>query len=300
MTGVTDARRAPRMLPGLALPSPGLTLLVAVISILASLDLSGASVLARTASEWSERLTGSATIVTGGRDLESADAAAARAVEILGRAGGVADVRVLDPATVDMAAGRVLGLTPSAPSTAPPRMLSVRFRPGSAMTAAQATDLLRRQGLAAAGDDHGPWTGPIERRGLFAAGAVGAIFLAVLASHAALTGAVITAAVRRLRERLGLLVQLGADTRALARPFRDHAIVSATAGAMLGSAIVVVMIAVLAFEPAMAIRLSAWLPGLPPIKGLDVIMGALWIPLAVVIAAGTGWMAARGAIRPLT
>lgn len=298
MTDV-DGRRAPALLPGLNFPSPVLTLVLAIISLLASLDLGGASVLARTASQWSGRLGGSATIVASGRDLESADAAAARAAEILGRTAGVAEVRILEPAPVDPMAARLLGLAPSAPSTAAPRMLSVRFQPGSTMTAAGATARLRGDGLSVAGDDHGPWSGPIERLGLLAAGAVAGVILVLLTLHMAVVVAAIRSAAGRRRERLTLLIQLGADASALMRPFRAHVVASTAVGACLGSGVVVALIAALAFEPTMSIRLSTCLPCVPELGGLDMIVSALWIPLAVAIAAGAGQMSAHGALRPL-
>jgi cell division protein FtsX len=299
MTDPADGLSAPRLLPGLALPSPGLSLAVAIIAVLASLDLGAASVLARSASQWSGRLTGSATIVTGGRDLESADAAVARAAEILGRTAGVANVKVLDPAPVDALAARLLGMPPQPASTPAPRVLAVRFKPGATITAARAADALSREGLVAACDDHGALSGPIERRGLLVAGAIAAAFVALLAVQAILIGQAIGATTRRLRERLLLLTQLGAAPSALARPLRDHAVVSAAVGAVLGSGAVMATTAVLAFEPGIAIRASARFPGLGPFGGFDVVVSAVWIPLALALAAGISRWAARRALRPL-
>jgi cell division protein FtsX len=298
MTGV-DGRRSPALLPGLSLPSPVLTLALAVISLMASLDLGGASILARATSLWSGRLEGSATIVAGGRDLESADAAAARAAESLGRTVGIAEVRILEPAPMDALAGRLLGLEGYSPSTASPRMLSVRFQPGSSMTAGRAMARLRRDGLSVVVDDHGPWSGPIERLGLLAVGAVAGVLVVLLAIQVAFVGGAIRAMAFRRRDRLALLFQLGAGASTLTRPFRDHAVASAAAAAVLGSGAVVATIAILAFEPGIAIRLSVWLPWLPALDGLDVVASALWIPMAVATAAGAGQLAARGALRPL-
>ena len=249
------ARGAPALLPGLSFPAPGLTLAILLLSLLASLDLGGASMLGRRASQWSGRLTGAATVVAAGRDLESADAAAARAAEILGRLPAVAEARVLDPAPGDALAGRLLGLAPGPPTTAPPRLVSVRSKPGAILAVDRVAAVLRDQGVTAAVDDHGAWSGPLERLGLLAAVALGALFLLLLALLVAVIGALVGRAAADRRDRLGLLVQLGAGEASLTRPFGARAVASAAAGAALGSGAVMAIGAILAFAPEAALRL---------------------------------------------
>ena len=300
MTKTTEVRRAPPLIPGMAVPAPGLTLSVAVISLLASLDLTGASVLARTLPQWSERLAGSATVAAAGRDLESADAAAARAAEILGRAPGVLSARVLDPSPMDALAARALGLTAGGPSGAPPRLIAVTVRGGGGPTADQAAGLLRHDGLAVAVDDHGPWSGPLERLGAVLAGAMALLLISLVAILATVAGGSARRAIRGRRDRLSLLVQLGAASATLSRQFRGRAIASTTLGATLGTGAAVLAAGALAFDPPAAIWLSARLPAMPQPMALDVLFGALWLPLAIGIAAWAAHRAARTALRSLS
>ena len=116
--------------------------------------------------------TGEITVITQGAGLESSDAAAARAVEILVAIKGVSHIRVRDSEN------------PTAPGW-PPRSIDLVI-PGTdpVLIKTIATEL-KAEGIAAEIDDHGPLTGHLERTiGLILAvtTVVGAL-LAVLAGR---------------------------------------------------------------------------------------------------------------------
>ena len=79
MSSGEAARSGPRLLPGVANPSPWLALAIFVLSVVAGLELVAATGSIRAAVAWSPRLAGSATVAVSGGGLESAEAAAARA-----------------------------------------------------------------------------------------------------------------------------------------------------------------------------------------------------------------------------
>jgi hypothetical protein len=228
-----------------------------------------------------QRLAGSMTVVISGRmdngALESSDAAAARAREVLSGLPGVAGVRVLEPAAIDSLLARVLRAPPSSADTGPARFLAVTFAgrgPASASTASMA-HALGAEGLLFAIDDHGAWTGPCERLALLCAAVVALGLLAGLAALAALAAGAAGRRIDGAWSRLDLLAQLGAEPSRLARavglPMAARAALFAAAGAAAG-----VGLCWLRWPAA-----SAFLPPAPPV----VAGAALWL-LAAGLAAG--------------
>ncbi|HLZ82437.1 MAG TPA: hypothetical protein VKQ54_02645, partial [Caulobacteraceae bacterium] len=131
MNSGQPARSGPSLLPGAGRPSPWLVSAALALSLVAGLELVAASAAVRAAAVWSPRLAGTVTVAVAGAGLESAEAAAARATEILAGAPGVARIWVLDPDPGDAVAGRVMGLGGTAPSGDPPRLLAATLTGGA-------------------------------------------------------------------------------------------------------------------------------------------------------------------------
>jgi cell division protein FtsX len=122
---------------------PALSLLALLGALLAIL---GAAAI-RQGSPSDSRLAGAAVVVVWGHGLESADAAQARAAEILTGIGGVERATSLDPGRGDEQLARSLG----APSGAAARLVAV-VSP-AAHVAAKLDQVLRAQGIAGRAGD---------------------------------------------------------------------------------------------------------------------------------------------------
>ena len=210
----------PALLPGTATPSVWLALAILVLSVLVVLELVAATAAIRAAVAWSPRLAGSVTVAVSGGGLESTEAAAARATEILARSPGVARIAVLDPGAGDALASQLMGLSRAADEADPPRVIVTTFDASGAASAATIAEDLQRENVIAAVDDHGVWSGPVERTAAVVA-AIGAGSLLVLAVITwVLAAASAAAAVRKRVSRITLLLQWGATDAVILRPIR--------------------------------------------------------------------------------
>jgi hypothetical protein len=138
------------------------------------------------------RLTGAATVIVWARGLESSDAAAARADEILRSAPGVAAVAPLDPDPSDQVVGLLLGVPRNDASDV--RVLAIDSRASGAGFAGGLEQRLRDQGLPASVADHS-W-----RQSAAARTAILIVAAGVLAPLAAVVGFVVVGAWEARRE----------------------------------------------------------------------------------------------------
>lgn len=121
--------------------------LLAVLAMIALLAVIADIAAVRAASGVAARLTGDETVVVWANGLESADAAAARAGEILAKVPGVSRAEWLDPAPGDRLVAAALG----APGgrTADVRLISVTAPGGGSALAHGIVQALAAQGLPA-------------------------------------------------------------------------------------------------------------------------------------------------------
>ena len=303
MNRARAARSGPSLLPGAAKPSPWLAVAILLLSVVAGLELVAATAAIRTAVAWSPRLAGSATVAVSGGGLESTEAAAARATEILARAPGVARLVVLDPDPRDAVAGRVMGLDGAAPSGDPPRLLATTFAGGEGASAAALAQSLRRENVIAAVDDHGVWTGPLERAAVIAASAAVGLLLVMITLVWALAAASAGAAVRQRAARVSLLLHLGATDGAILGPFRARAVGAAALGALIGTGGAAALGVAAIWSPAVAdwinsqiaTRVGMW----PDLDAWDIAAAAVWVPVAVVFAFWAAGGAAKSRVRTM-
>jgi hypothetical protein len=274
------------------LPSRGaapawLLLAGVLLGLLTAFVALGLAMGLRLAPVLSQRLAGSATVAVSGRmdggALESSDAAAARAREVLASEPAIGAVRVLDPGPLDPFLADILGAPRFSGAAGPPRLLSVVWRAGAQGDPAALAGDLRREGLASAIDDHGLWSGAAERTAVIALGDAALGLLAIVAIGGAL-GAL--AAGRRAElawERLSLLARLGGEPA----PLVDA--IAGTAGLCMGLA--------LALGAAVLVG-AAWAAhpdfGLPPAFTVPPLPA---LAMAIVVALAAGLAATAAAAR---
>ena len=303
MTRAQAADGGPSLLPGVAKPSPWLALAILVLSVVAGLELVAATAAIRTAVAWSPRLAGSATVAVSGGGLESTEAAAARAAEILARAPGVARLAVLDPDPGDAVAGRLMGLDGAAPGADPPRLLAATFASGEGASAAALAQSLRRGNIVAAVDDHGVWTGPLERMAVVAAATAAASLLLLIVLVWALAAGSAGGAVRRHSARVSLLLHLGATDGMILGPVSARAVGAAALGALIGVGAAAALAAAAIWSPALAdwikAQLAAQIGVAPGLDAWDLAAAAIWPPVAIVIAFWAAGGAAKSRLRTM-
>jgi cell division transport system permease protein len=286
-------RRAPPLLS----PRARTPATLAVIGLLAGLAAAAlvtiGAALALAQPILGQRLAGSMTVFVSGRldsgALESSDAAAARAREILAGLRGVSGVRVLEPATIDGVLARIVAAGPSSRDTGPPRLLAVGLAATGPDARAAVARALGAEALIFAIDDHGLWSGPCERLEVsFAVMVALGLFACWLALGAAAAWA-IGHRIDGAWSRLDLLSQLGADParlgRAIASPMAGRSAAFAAAGAILGAGLC-------------WLRWPAAAPIAPPI--LPIAGGAAaWLVFGALVAQGLGRRAADRRLQSL-
>jgi hypothetical protein len=240
------SRHPPPLLPPRGGAPPWLLLAGVLLGVAAAMVVLALALGLKLAPVLGDRLAGSATVAVSGRmdggALESSDAAAARAREIVAAERPVAAARVLEPGSLDPLVAHILGAPRVSGEAGPPRLLAVTWQSGArGDTAALARDL-RREGLAAGLDDHGLWSGPVERTALVAVGVALLVLLGIVLLGAALGSIAATRRSELAWDRLGLLARLGGEPAPLV-----SAIASA-AGACLGLAVAAGAVALVAID----------------------------------------------------
>ncbi|HEY1447092.1 MAG TPA: hypothetical protein VGF33_01015 [Caulobacteraceae bacterium] len=151
MTASASARHGP-ILHSDSLARVGPAAILTLLAVIGVLALIFDAAIVRTAWGLGPRLAGAATVIVWSHGLESSDAAAARAGEILSSAPEVAAVSPLDPAPSDRLIGQFLGAPQDAAFDV--RLLAIDSRAGDADLAARLEQKLRDHGLAARVADH--------------------------------------------------------------------------------------------------------------------------------------------------
>jgi hypothetical protein len=287
------SRTPPHLLPPRGAAPPWLLVTGVLLGMATAVVVLALALGLRLAPVLGERLAGSATLAVSGRmdsgALESSDAAAARARELVAAARPVAAARVLEPGPLDPLVARVLGAPRVSGEAGPPRLLAVTWQSGVRGDTTALVRDLRREGLDAALDDHGLWSGPMERSALVALGVAMLCLLAVLLLGAALGSFAATRRSELAWERLGLLARLGGEPAPLVNA------IALAAGVWLGLALAVgaaVMVAVdWAARPDVGLP-PGFVPPLPPALAM-----AAFVALAAGLAAGAA--ASRTARRGL-
>ena len=220
----TPARRRPAaLLPPEDSRDGALVFVVAVLCFLACLAVVAALGANRAAGGWRAQLVGSATVLVRPTGAETADAAAARAAEVLaGIKPGVVEADALEKEKAEALLKPWLGDADVLQDLPVPRLVSVELdqnRPASAATMQKA---LQAAGVDATVDDHSLWLKEVLQAGM--AARVAALAMASLMAAAA--GAVIAFATRAglaaRRDLVGVLHLAGAEDGFIAGLFQTR------------------------------------------------------------------------------
>ncbi len=302
---VRGMRLDPPLLPGAASPSPWLALAIFLLSFLAALELVTVTGAVRAAVAWSPRFAGSITVAVSGAGLESAEAAAARASEIVARSPGVTRIVVLEPDPNDALVGLLEGLSGNSEEADPVRQLEATLGAGVNVKGAAAAISrdLRRENVSASIDDHGVWSGSIGRTALAAAVGAAGLLLVLVVLIWAVAAASAGAAARRRAGRTTLLLHLGATDDMILGPSRTGAVAATALGAVTGAAAAAIVAAAAIWSPEAANWLTSR-TGAPigAASGLDawnLAAAAIWPGVAVLVALWGAGGAARARLRAL-
>jgi hypothetical protein len=273
-------RPSPPLPPARGAAIAALCVGAALISLMAVLAMAWLSADMRARPAIRARLSGGATIaVTAPRtaaDLESLDAAAWRAREVLATIPGVASARVLASAPQDKAMAAAMGMR-----AAPSRLIAIGLAPRAAPARPPTMDVLigalSREGLTAAADDHNPVSGPVERAMTLDAAGLALASAGLIGLLAALTATMIGERARRIAPRITLLSGLGMTHGALLTRLTRPVALSASLAAIAGGAVALILMALAAPRlPGLALLI-------PAPDDVDLLAAAAWPALAVLV-----------------
>lgn len=282
-TAAAPARHGPllRSQPWARAPTALILTLFAAIGIFV-LILDAAAI--RTAGDLAPRLTGAATVVVWAHGLESADAAQARAAEIVARVPGAGAVTVLDPAPSDSLIGRLTGVPAAAASDT--RLLAVQARGDPGGLANRLEQGLSAQGLSVRATDHSWKDSPAARAAALIVAAGALVPLAAVIAFAVVGAGEAGREMSRARGAIELMRLGGASQGYVAGLVRGR-----IAGLALTCALWAAALAVLV---AALVSRAGWAGPLAGLTRTDLV--SPW-PLLVLLAwlAGAlgGWLGAR-------
>jgi cell division protein FtsX len=299
MSAQSRRRAEPALLPKVGGRTFWLILAILIVSFLATLEIIGTTTAVRLLWDWPSRLAGSITLTTAGRGVESSDAAAARAAEILSHDPSIAKAWVLEPDPADALAARIMGAPAGNGQATPPRLVGAAFEPGAQITDQDIRGLMESAGIDAALDDHGWWSGPVERLALLVAVGAVALMLCLLLTLNTLAAGGVRRAFDRVEPRVVLLQHLGATDAMLLQPFRVGIGDAAFLGSILGTAAAVGLGAAVIWYPPVSAWLASQGLAAPPLEPWDLTTALIW-PLAVLLTAPlAAGGAAKAALRAL-
>ncbi|GIX14189.1 MAG: hypothetical protein KatS3mg118_2148 [Paracoccaceae bacterium] len=282
--------RPPRP-PAIVPPNPALAALVllaaAAATLLAAFALAVGLAAGRLAWQWSDALSGAATLRLPAAAGDG-DAALARALEILRQTPGIRSARPLEDAEGRALLRPWLGDALPPESLPLPRLVVIELE-GDGPDAESLRLRLAGEIPGAVYDDHARWREPLRRAGLALIAVAGVAVALSLALAVAVVGLSVTAS---LAAHVGVLTTLrliGADdafvTRGFVRRFTALALIGAGLGTALGAG-------ALALLPEPDPAAAPLVPALAP-RGLE---WAAFPPLPLLVA-GAAWLAARLATR---
>ena len=265
-------------------------LLAALAGAVAIVGMAGA----RSTLEMRSRLPGDLTVAVRARALESVDAAAARAAEIIGRQRGVKTVETLDPAPLDDIAGNLAFGRPA--PTGETRLIAVTLNnPDNVPDEPPLAGGLKAAGLDVAFDDHRNLAGPVEHALALGAAAVAGLEALILIGLASIIYSSAGGQGRRGWERFDLMRRLGARrafvSRLIAARCWRTVFWSALAGLLLPVLVTGVM-------EASSGEVQTALLGLPlSLDPRDLVAAAPWPPVFALIAFVVAPLGARAGLR---
>jgi cell division transport system permease protein len=218
--------RATRRRPSALLPPEdardgALVFVVAVLSFLACIAVVAALGANRAANGWRAELTGSATVLVRPSGTETADAAAARAAEVLsGIKPGVEEADALEKEKAEALLKPWLGDTEVLQDLPVPRLVSVELDPKAPASAATLEKALKDAGVDATVDDHSLWLKDVLHAGAMARAAALGMAALMAAAAAAVIAFATRAGLAARRDLVSVLHLAGAEDGFIAGLFQ--------------------------------------------------------------------------------
>ncbi len=265
---------------------------LAVLATLAAVFLAVATIgglaASRAAAELRPRLGGAMTVVVHGKGLESADAAAARAQEVIAAVSGVVGATPLEPDDHDAAiATLIAGRTESGEA----RLISVDTARSGGPSATALGAKLREARIDSRIDDHRGTGGQLERASLrLIAGAAITLAVALILIVAAAFAAA-GAMIRRDHDRFDLMRRLGAREGFSAGVARRRVTLTVFIGAVGGLFVGIIAAVALGGRAATTLAIS--------IEPFDALAAVIWPFVLAGAAALASEVGARGELRRL-
>jgi hypothetical protein len=242
----------------------------------------------RTAGDLGPRLTGAVTVVVWAHGLESADAAQARAGEIVATVPRAGAATLLDPAPSDSLVARLLETPTSEASDA--RLLAVEAHGEAQGLASRLQQVLRAHGLPARAADHSWKDSPAARTAVLIAAAGALIPLAAVIAFAVVGAGEARREMSRARAAIELMRLSGASLGYIVGLVRRQ-----VAGLALTCALWACALAVIA---ATLVARAGWASPLGGLTRADLVSPwPLLVPLVWLAGALGGWLGARGRLR---
>jgi cell division transport system permease protein len=238
------------------------------------------------ARDLTSRLSGSATVLVRGGGLESDDAAAARAAEILGSMPGVTHAAVMEPDKADGTIADLIEARSPLSADGRTRLVTATFAAGDPRRAGRIARDLEAQGLRVTVDDNHLWTSHLWRTIGIAACVAAASWLALVLVAAFTLGSRSRSCVNAHRDLVALLHLSGANDRYVAGLFRRRLGVRTALAAGAG--------AMLAIGGALAWRFVA----APGVSWIALAAALPWPALAVAAAIGAATLSTRAVLHP--
>ena len=238
------------------------------------------------ARDLTSRLSGSATVLVRGGGLESDDAAAARAAELIGSMSGVIRASVMEPDRADGTIADLIEARSPLSAGGPTRLVTASFAAGDPREAGRIARALKAEGLRVTVDDNHLWTSHLWRTIGIAAGVAAASWLVLVLIAAFTLGSRSRACVNAHRDLVALLHLSGANEGYVADLFRRRLGVRTALAAGAG--------ATLAIAGALAWQITA----APGISWVALAAALPWPLIAVAAAIGAATRATRAVLHP--
>jgi cell division transport system permease protein len=281
----SSGRRGPAsLLPPRDARDGSLVFVVTVLCLLACLAVVTAMAAERAAHGWRSELSGSATAIVRPQADETADAAAARAAEVLAGVKGVSETAALERDKAEALVEPWLGKNAIPDDLPLPRLVSIDLDPERPASAQAMDQALKAANIDATVDDHSFWLKEIERAGFIAQ--LMAVFVAglIVAATAAAIAFATRAGLAARDDLISVLHLTGATDAFIAGLFQARFARMAAIAGLFGAAGAAMI--------TTALRLVGGGQGLTPVLPLAW-SDLLVLPLCPVLAALTAAVAAR-------
>jgi cell division transport system permease protein len=233
--------RETAIIPAASIAGRALVIVVAIMTLLASITAGSVTMLSGAASQWSSEIALEATLQVKpiqGRDIE---ADLLEVAALARRTAGIADARINSRDDAEKLLAPWFGSGQSLAELPVPRLIVLQIANGEKPDLAKLKADLGNRFPNVIVNDHGPWVDRLAAlaRGLVIAGM--AILILVLVATAFAVVFATRAAMAESKEIISVLDLVGAEDRFIARAFQQHFLRLGLQGGLIGGAIAVLL-----------------------------------------------------------